>query len=124
MWELMQKHGNDWKTIFSEYQISRKPNGDAVQDLSIHNYHVMRDFVGDPMFLLQKKIEAKFSANYPDKWMPLYSQVTFSNIPYSEALNVGKRQDAIMKEIMKYPNIEENWDSAEIENAILKAIKS
>lgn len=123
MWELMQKHGKDWDAIFKEYQISRKPNGDAVQDLSIHNYHVMRDFVGDPMFLLQKKIEAKFSANHPDKWMPLYSQVTFSNIPYSEALEVGKRQDAIMKEIMKTENIEEIWDSVEIEEAILNAIK-
>lgn len=123
MWELMQKHGKDWDAIFKEYQISRKPNGDAVQDLSIHNYHVMRDFVGDPMFLLQKKIEAKFSANHPDKWMPLYSQVTFSNIPYSEALEVGKRQDAIMKEIMKTENIDEIWDSVEIEEAILNAIK-
>jgi kynurenine 3-monooxygenase len=124
MWELMQEHGNNWDTIFSEYQISRKPNGDAVQDLSIHNYHVMRDFVGDPMFLLQKKIEAKFSVNHPDKWMPLYSQVTFSNIPYAEALKVGKHQDAIMKEIMKTPNIEENWASEKIESAILKAIES
>ncbi|MFT4752794.1 MAG: kynurenine 3-monooxygenase [Salibacteraceae bacterium] len=122
MWELMEKHGRDWKTIFSEYQISRKPNGDAVQDLSIHNYHVMRDFVGDPMFLLQKKIEAKFSDKHPDKWMPLYSQVTFSNIPYSEALEVGKRQDALMKEILKMPNIENIWDSQEVEDAILKAL--
>jgi kynurenine 3-monooxygenase len=122
MWELMQEHGKDWKKIFSEYQISRKPDGDAVQDLSIHNYHVMRDFVGDPMFLLQKKIEARFSANHPDKWMPLYSQVTFSNIRYSEALKVGMRQDALMKEVMKMPNIEEIWDSKEVEDAILKAI--
>jgi len=74
------------------------------------------------MFLLQKKIEAKFSAKHSDKWMPLYSQVTFSNIPYSEALEVGKRQDAIMKEIMKTPNIENIWDTVEIENAILRAI--
>ena len=123
MWELMEKHGQDWKTIFSEYQISRKPNGDAVQDLSIHNYHVMRDFVGDPTFLLQKKIEAKFSENHPNKWMPLYSQVSFSNIPYSEALEVGKRQDAIMKEVMTAPNINDIWDSQEIEDAILKALK-
>lgn len=122
MWELMQKHDKDWAKIFAEYQVTRKPDGDAVQDLSIHNYHVMRDFVGDPMFLLQKKIEAKFSENHPEKWMPLYSQVTFSNIRYSEALNVGKRQDAIMKEILKMPNIASIWDSKEVENAILKAL--
>lgn len=122
MWELMQKHGKDWDKIFSEYQISRKPNGDAVQDLSIHNYHVMRDYVGDPKFLLQKKIEARFSERHPDKWMPLYSQVTFSNIPYSEALAVGKKQDAIMKKVMDRPDIENVWDSEEIEKAILASI--
>ena len=54
--------------------------------------------------------------------MPLYSQVTFSHIPYSEALAIGKKQDAIMKEILKTPNIESIWNSAEIENKILSAL--
>ena len=34
-----------------------------LQDLSLHNYHVMRDFVADPKFLLQKKIEARLLIN-------------------------------------------------------------
>ncbi|MBL4625044.1 MAG: FAD-dependent monooxygenase [Flavobacteriales bacterium] len=117
--DIMHKHGDDWETIFEEYQKSRKPDGDAVQDLSIHNYHVMRDFVGDPKFLLQKKIEAKLNEYHPDKWMPLYSQVTFSHIPYSEALKVGMKQDAIMKEIMSTPDIESKWDTPETEQQIL-----
>ena len=96
-----------------------KPDGDAIQDLSVHNYHVMRDFVGDPKFLLQKKIEAKLSEKYPDKWMPLYSQVTFSSIPYKTAWEVGQRQEAIMKEIMQLPNIEEIWDRDEVEQKIM-----
>ena len=82
----------------------------------------MRDFVADPMFLLQKKIEAKFSELYPDKWMPLYSMVTFSNIRYSVALETGKRQDAIMKEVLKTPNIEDKWDSEEVMELILSKI--
>lgn len=122
MWELMQKHGDDWKTIFEEYQIDRKPNGDAMQDLSLHNYHVMRDYVGDPTFLLQKKIEAHFSEKYPEKWLPLYSQVTFSHIPYSKALEVGKKQDDVMKKIMLLPDIESKWNSVEIEQAILSEL--
>ena len=101
----------------------RKPNGDAVQDLSLHNYHVMRDFVADPKFLLQKKIEARFNEKYPDKWMPLYSQVTFSHIPYAEALKVGMKQDELMKEIMQVPGIAEKWDSPEIENLILEKLQ-
>ena len=119
LWDLMKKHNEDWEKVFSEYQQTHKPNGDALQDLSLHNYHVMRDYVADPKFLLQKKIEARIFEKHPDKWMPLYSQVTFSHIPYSEAIAIGKKQDKIMKEILKTPNIEEVWDSENIENKIL-----
>lgn len=123
LWGLMQKHNQDWEKVFAEYSIIRKPDGDALQDLSLDNYFVMRDFVSDPEFLLQKKIEAKFSKLYPDKWMPLYSQVTFSDIRYSDAYNNGKRQDKIMKDVMaSTENIENNWDSDEVMNKILEKI--
>lgn len=117
--ELMLKHNHDWPTIFKEYETVRKPDGDAIQDLSLHNYYVMRDYVADPKFLLQKRIEARIFEKHPDKWMPLYSQVTFSQIRYSEAWNVGMKQEAIMKEIVSLPNIEEQWNSTEIEEMIL-----
>jgi len=123
MWEMMQKYGDDTDTVFDEYQKLRKPDGDGVQDLSLHNYHVMRDYVGDSKFLLQKKIEAHFSEKHPDKWMPLYSQVTFSHIRYSEAWETGKKQDAIMKNVIaNFDDIESIWDSEEVEQAILSKI--
>jgi len=111
MYRLMQKHKENWEAVFEEYSIERKPDGDALQDLSLDNYFVMRDFVADPAFLLRKKIEAKFSDLYPNKWLPLYSQVTFSNIRYSVAYNQGKKQTEIMDQVMEIPNIEQNWDS-------------
>lgn len=122
MYELMQKHDQNWEKVFDEYSITRKPDGDALQDLSLYNYHVMRDYVADPLFLLRKKIEAKFSNLYPEKWMPLYSQVTFSHIRYSEALKKGEEQTKLMDEIMKTENIEQNWDSEEVMQAMLKLI--
>jgi kynurenine 3-monooxygenase len=114
MFELMEKHQEDWPAVFEEYSRLRKPDGDALQDLSLDNYLVMRDYVADPSFILRKKIEAKFSEKYPERWMPLYSQVTFSNIRYSEAYQQGQLQNAIMDEIMALPNIEERWDSEEV----------
>ncbi len=56
LWGLMQKHQENWEEIFEEYSKTRKPDGDALQDLSLDNYYVMRDYVADPKFLLQKKI--------------------------------------------------------------------
>lgn len=124
LWELMQKHNENWEKVFEEYQLMRKPDGDGVQDLSLHNYYVMRDYVADPKFLLQKKIEAHFSEKHPDKWMPLYSQVTFSHIRYSEAWKKGQIQDAIMKKVMaEIDNVEEKWNSPEVESAILKELE-
>lgn len=122
MWRLMQKHNEDWEKVFAEYSIERKPDGDALQDLSLYNYHVMRDYVADPKFLLRKKIEAKFSKMYPDKWLPLYSQVTFSNIRYSKAIANGKAQSRIMDQIMENPNIAETWDSQEIMDQIAEKL--
>jgi kynurenine 3-monooxygenase len=74
------------------------------------------------MFLLQKKIEKRFANKYPSKWVPLYSQVTFSHIPYDEALRNGEKQDEIMKAVMDRPDIQDVWESDEIEKAILARI--
>ena len=121
MWELYNQHQN-WDDTFKAYQKTRKADGDALQDLSLHNYYVMRDHVANDDFLLQKKIEAKLHEKYPEKWIPLYSQVTFSHIPYSKAIAQGKKQDLIMKEILKEPSIHEIWDSEEIEYKILSKL--
>lgn len=118
MWELMQEHGDDWTTIFQRYQESRKPNGDAVQDLSLDNYYVMRDYVADPEFLLQKRFEKRISELYPDDYIPLYSQVSFSHIPYAEAYKKGKEQDAYIKSIMKENDISGMIDNGEIDELI------
>jgi len=84
----------------------------------------MRDKVGDPKFLLQKKIEAAFSKKYPDKWIPAYAQVTFSpHIRYSSALVNGRRQEAIMQEVMCMPGIEDKWQDEEIEKIILEKLQ-
>lgn len=120
--ELLGKYGDDLKTIFNEFQNLRKPDTDAIAELAYMNFIEMRDLVGSQQFLLQKKIEALMHEKYPTKWQPLYSQVTFSDIPYSKALANGHRQQEIMKKIMKLNDIEKKWDSKEVEKMILDHI--
>ena len=120
---LIEKHKENWDLILPEYQQLRKPDGDAIADLAINNFVEMRDKVADPKFLLQKKIEGWFSGKYPQKWIPAYSQVTFSpHIRYSEALRNGLHQEEIMKDIMKMPDITSNWNSPAVEQLILDKI--
>ena len=110
--------------LFSSYAKDRQPDGVAISELALRNFIEMRDKTADAGFLLQKKIEARFSAAYPEKWQPLYSMVTFSHLPYREALRLGELQDSIMKQVMNRPDIEQVWDTPEMEQAILRALET
>lgn len=120
--KLMDKHKENWLECFNEYSKVRKPDGDGVQDLSMHNFIVMRDKTADSNFLLQKKIELYFSKKHPEKWLPLYSMVSFSNIRYSEAWKLGQKQEELMKKVMSIPDIENKWNSSEVEELMLSLV--
>ena len=109
---------SDLSDIFKEFQKMRKPDADAIRDLALRNFIEMRDLVGDPKFLLRKKIESRLNDLFPEKWIPLYSMVTFSHIPYSEALKVGQKHDAIMEKVMEKEGIEEQWLQLDFESIV------
>lgn len=119
---LITENHHDWNKIMPAYEKARKPNGDAVADLALANFIEMRDLVGQPEFLLRKKIEARFSGRHPQLWTPLYTMVTFSETPYSVALSEGKKQERIMDQVMALPGIEANWDSDEVESLMLSLL--
>lgn len=118
--QLIQEHGDEWETIFQAYQKSRKPNADAIAELSYRNFIEMSSKTANPSFLLQKKIEKSFAEKHPDKWIPVYSRVTFSEQPYAEAMAIGDKQEKIMQKVMAIENIEEIWDSREVEDQLLQ----
>ncbi|MGB5554935.1 MAG: NAD(P)/FAD-dependent oxidoreductase [Flavobacteriaceae bacterium] len=120
--QLMGKYGDDWEAIFNTYQKVRKPNADAIAELSYRNFIEMSSKTADPKFLLQKKIEKRFAEKHPDRWVPVYSRVTFSHRPYAEALEEGDVQEEIMAKVMQMPDIDKKWDSVEVENMILKLL--
>jgi len=121
---LMDAHGDDWGAILESFQALRKPDADAIADMAVGNFTEMRARTADPKFLLQKKIEARLHEHHPDKWVPAYTQVTFSpQIRYSEALRNSLRQEAIMQEVMGAPGIEERWNDESIEKLILAKLE-
>lgn len=122
MWDLMQQYGDDWNKIFKTYETLRKPNGDAVQDLSLQNYIVMRDKVNDPDFQLLQKIERRINFLYPDSYFPLYTMVSFTNIEYQTALKKGNEQEEMIKKIIKDHHITHDTTEAAIDDIIHKFI--
>ena len=109
--DLMNEFNDDWSKVLPAYEQSRKPNADGIADLARLNFVEMRDLVADPDFLFKRKIAAKVSEVYPDRFIPVYSMVSFSNHPYAEALKEYTRQDEVLTEVLKMPQIEEKWDN-------------
>lgn len=119
--ELLDLHEDKWKKVLPEFQELRKPDGDAIAQLALDNFIEMRDLVADEDFILRKKIEARLHERYPDKWIPLYTMVTFrDDLRYSYTLETGRKQKAIMDEVLSRPGIDKNWETLNLEEIISK----
>ena len=118
--ELVKNYNHDWSSILSNYDAQRKPNADAIGELALQNFVEMMDLVADPYFLLRKKIEAHLHDLFPERWIPQYSMVTFSHVPYSEALIEGEKKSRVMDEIMSIPGIESKWLDLDFEPWIVQ----
>jgi kynurenine 3-monooxygenase len=116
---LLNQHHDDWSVVLPLFQQMRKTDTDAIAQLAFDNFVEMRDLVGDPEFLLRKKIEARLHQLYPEKWIPLYSMVTFSpHIRYSQAYETGMKQRQIMDEVMRRPGIMSDWEQLDFEGIV------
>lgn len=113
--QLIEKHGTDWKTIFSEYTAERKQNGDAIAQMALENYTEMRDAVRDPAFHLRKQVEFALEEKFPGRFIPRYSMVMFHpEIPYADALERGERQQEIL---FKLTRDKEHIEEVDLSNA-------
>lgn len=87
----------DWTTAFAEYQRVRKRNTDVMADLSKENFIEIRDKVKSPLFVVRKRIDIVLNQFFPHKWMPLYTMIMHTTIPYADAKERFRRQERIVK---------------------------
>jgi kynurenine 3-monooxygenase len=91
---VLDQHEGDWKTIFRQYEKTRKKDTDAIADLAIDNFHEMKDHVGQAIFQEKRKIEMALEREFPEDYSSKYSLVTFNeHIGYREAMLRGRAQD-------------------------------
>lgn len=97
---LLGEHGlDDALSAIDAFSTSRKADGDAIRDLALHNFHVMRSSVTDPAFLERKDLEVTLSRLFPEWARSLYGLVTFSTTPYSEARRLAAEQDRLLDDV-------------------------
>ena len=95
----LRRHPADRGRAFEEYEAERRPNADAIADLALGNFHEMRDHVASPLFRLEKRGEALLHRLFPRWYIPLYTMISFTLIPYAEARERAGRQKRVVRVI-------------------------
>jgi kynurenine 3-monooxygenase len=106
--EQGDREGFEWPRLFSDYAVRRKPDADAIADLALRNFIEMRDRVADEGFLERKKADAQMHKCYGEQWVPMYTQVSFSDIPYAQAMQNGLRQEQALLKAQKEGRLEDH----------------
>src|SRR2546430_1545552 len=86
----------DRQRAFAKYFQRRKVNADALADLALENFIEMRDKTASKTFRAKKKLDHFLEAALPGTYLPLYTMVTFTRIPYAEAARRARLQDRIV----------------------------
>ena len=94
--ECLAQFPNDRKRAFAEYFSRRKGNADALADLAVHNFVEMRDKTASRVFRAKKKLDHLLEGLLPGIYLPLYTMVTFTRIPYATAAHRARVQDRIV----------------------------
>ena len=94
--ECLQEFPQDRQRAFAEYFLTRKVNADALADLALGNFTEMRDKTASKTFRAKKKLDHFLEAALPGLYLPLYTMVTFTRIPYAQAARRARIQDALL----------------------------
>src|SRR6266511_3915531 len=94
--ECLDKFPDNRERAFAKYFSRRKENTDALADLAIGNFIEMRDKTASRTFRAKKKLDHLLEAALPGMYLPLYTMVTFTRIPYSTAARRARVQDRIV----------------------------
>src|SRR5947199_5620618 len=94
--ECLAEFPDNRERAFSKYFARRKENADALAALAIENFIEMRDKTASKTFRAKKKLDHLLEGLLPGIYLPLYTMVTFTRIPYAAAARRARLQDRIV----------------------------
>jgi kynurenine 3-monooxygenase len=91
--------GWDWGRAAERYERLRKVHTDTLADLCVANFVEMRDRVASPLFVLGKRLAVLLHRLFPRRYLPLYTMIEFTRIPYADAVRRARAQNRVVAAI-------------------------
>lgn len=113
--EILDEQALDLPSAIQIFSERRPDDADAISRMAHENFIEMRDLVADQRFLFEKQIESELMRRFDSIYWSRYALVTFSRLPYSQAEDIGRRQQKFLSVLSEqYHSIEEiNWKTVE-----------
>lgn len=99
--DCLRAAGGDWPAALERYEQQRKVDTDVIADLALAHFEELQVLVGSPEFLAHKEIERRLHQLYPAQYIPLYSMISFTNLPYSEAQRRDREQQRLAQKVFE-----------------------
>jgi kynurenine 3-monooxygenase len=94
--ECLAEFPEDRQRAFVEYSARRKKDADSLADLAVQNFIEMRDKTASKTFRAKKRLDHLLEGLLPGIYLPLYTMVTFTRIPYCTAARRARLQNRIV----------------------------
>ncbi len=92
----LKAHGGDRAVAFAAYEQARRPQTDVLMELSKANFIELRQKVSSPWFIARKRLDVALNRLMPKIWLPIYTMVSHTTMPYAVARARALKQDRIL----------------------------
>jgi kynurenine 3-monooxygenase len=109
-----------WEDALRKYSQFQKGNGDAIADMAVENFTVMKEKVADSVFLFRKSVEIELEKRFPEIYRSKYGAVTYTLIPYQLCMEMGEIQKNLLDQLCEKASSLEDIDFEKAEDLIHK----
>lgn len=108
----------DWADALARYEAERRPNADALAALAENHFAELSVHAADPVFVLKKEIEQRLQTEFSGRFVPLYSVIAFTRLPYAEAPKLAAWQGTLVAKLARIDRVLEVWGSDAVQRVI------
>jgi kynurenine 3-monooxygenase len=95
----LRRHPRDFEAAFADFERYRRDDVAAIAALSDSNFQEMHEHTRTPAYYRRKRIEARLVQRFGDRFVPVYSLITFGSLPYAAILRLKRLQDELLSQI-------------------------
>ncbi|HEX9669301.1 MAG TPA: NAD(P)/FAD-dependent oxidoreductase [Thermoanaerobaculia bacterium] len=119
--ECLEAARGDWHEAFQRYERRHHPNAETIADLALEHFEVLQEHVRDPRFLLRTRLERRIDELYPETYSALYSLISFTTTPYTEARRIDREARGKIDRLLELEGVEAMLDRGEMDPFIWQA---